>query len=156
MFPPDNISRLLPRLCIAFPAALLFSFSFAQHDSLSLQQLTPYSGDLLKKNVAVVILNISENDLYYNKREEYIGHSGTVGSSRLIRNRGNWYKGSVKLDNGKRRFFEEVMISVEAPRLSPDVSGDSIAAGTRVKILGVSEKDLYYQLGKPAAADRHC
>lgn len=126
----------------------LFSTVFSQNDSLvSVKGLTPYNGDLLKRTVRVVILDISENDLFYPKRRNYIGLTGEVGSARLIRNRPLWYKGSIKLDSGKRKFFEEVKISIEIPPSKSDtaVTGQNeISVGTRVRILGISEADLYY------------
>lgn len=137
---------------LACLAGILFSISFlsAQTDTtdsiVNINGLTPFNSDHLKRNVNVVILDISENDLFYPKRSNYIGRTGSVGSSRLVKNRDFWYKGSIKLSNGKRRFFEEVKISIEVPTKQPLVhsSTDSLATGTRVKILGLSESDLYY------------
>lgn len=125
---------------------LLYAAPLLMQAQSPVQQLTPYRGDQLKKDVKVVIMDISENDLYYKKRAQYIGLTGRVAGSRLVKNRELWYKGAIKLDSlGKRRFFEEVKISIEIlPTAPPPGIADKIASGTRVRILGISESDLYY------------
>lgn len=108
--------------------------------------LSPFNGDHLKHNTDIIILDISENDLFYKKRDQYIGLKGKVGSSRLIRNINGWYKGSIKLGKKKKRFFEEVKISVEVPVTKQSLIPvtDSIIPGSQVRILGIGEDDLYY------------
>lgn len=147
----QNIKTFKSRFNI-YLSLIFFATSFhsiAQNDSLSyfnIQGLNPYQDEQLKHNVNVIILDISPNDLFYNQRSKYIGLKGKVGSSRLIRNVNGWYKGSIKLSNGKKKFFEEVKVTIEIPVSSSEsrIYADSLTDGTKIRILGISEEDLYY------------
>jgi uncharacterized protein (DUF2147 family) len=104
---------------------------------------------------AVVIVDISEEDAYFDEKDALVGKTGKVKGELKTSSEGKgWYGGEVIMDGGLgTKYFYAVALStdgVPAPVISTPVTlsdratSSSIPKGTSVVVVDISPEDSYY------------
>jgi hypothetical protein len=104
---------------------------------------------------SVVIVDISEEDAYFNEKDALVGKTGKVKGELKTSSAGKgWYGGEVAMDGGLgTKYFYAVAISTDgAPAsgaatsktIADRATSSSIPKGTSVVVVDISPEDSYY------------
>jgi hypothetical protein len=105
---------------------------------------------------AVVIVDISEEDAYFDQKDALVGKTGKVSEGLKTSSAGKgWYGGEVVMDGGLgSKYFYAVALSTDgipaqiatAPKTLTDrATAPSIPKGTSVVVVDISPEDSYYR-----------
>ena len=111
----------------------------------------------IKEGDKVEVTAVSPDDSYYSDKDDYVGKKGIAGNDLTYDANENGYGGTVKLDGGDSPYFFLVKLkklgsktnSTSSSKASTTTSkninyGESIAKGTKVKVVDVDADDSFY------------
>ncbi|MBP6660213.1 MAG: hypothetical protein KA174_05995, partial [Chitinophagales bacterium] len=111
----------------------------------------------IKEGDKVEITAVSPDDSYYSDKDDYIGRKGVAGDDLSYDASENGYGGTVKLDGGDSPYFFLVKLKKSGSKNTSSSTsktsttttkninyGESIAKGTKVKVVDVDADDSFY------------
>ena len=111
----------------------------------------------IKEGDKVEITAVSPDDSYYSDKDDYIGKKGVAGDDLSYDASENGYGGTVKLDGGDSPYFFLVKLKKSGSKNTSSSTsktnttttkninyGESIAKGTKVKVVDVDADDSFY------------